>query len=80
MVATQVNQLWRSIQDFITQNDHQVIGSRYGYIYIYIYIYLGIVWFLQKQVIDSILSGNVKQHVINANDLCFKVCAYVLCV
>ena len=36
--------------------------------------------FSQKQVIDAILSGKVNQHAIKANDLCFKVCAYVLLV
>ena len=36
--------------------------------------------FSQKQVIDAILSGNVDQHAIKANDLCFKVCTYVLFV
>ena len=72
MVTIQVKQLWRSIQDFITQNDHQVIMELGG---------MDIQWlFSQKQVIDAILSGNVDQHAIKANDLCFKVCTYVLFV
>ena len=69
MVTIQVKQLWRSIQDFITQNDHQVIMELGG---------TDIQWlFSQKQVIDVILSGKVNQHAIKANDLSFKVCAYV---
>lgn len=44
-----VKQLWKSVQDFVTQSDHQ------------------------KRVIDSILSGNVDQYVIDAKELFFKI-------